>query len=128
MSDLTTAVEAPTPSTPRRITALHVTEVTALRDWGKIVRGMFRGAMPYHVGSSSVDGPWRDVDVRVMLDAADYADLADVLDINRLNHVVSLWGQRVTGLPIDFQVQARDEANAEYGGRRRIPIGMGWKR
>ena len=52
--------------------------------------------------------------------------LAAGLDLYYLNLSVSLWGQRVTGLPIDFQVQDADSANADHDGRR-DPCGMGPK-
>ena len=92
-----------------------------LRQFGDYVRAAF-GEMPYHVGSSlrQKDG-WRDVDVRVMLDDDEYrrrfgdpknpprnaAWVATVL-------AWSTFGRSLTGLPIDFQVQARDAANEEF--------------
>ena len=40
-----------------------------------------------------------------------------------LNAAVSTWGAQVTGLPIDFQFQDMTEANNEFGGQPRNPIG-----
>jgi len=57
----------------------------------------------------------RDVDVRVLLDTKDFKKLQKLVDIDRLSLTVSLWGQEVTGMPIDFQVQDRDYANEKYG-------------
>ena len=55
---------------------------------------------------------YRDVDVRILL--AD--DVYDALPImpHYLNLTLSLWGQRVTGLPIDCQVQRMTDANEEF--------------
>lgn len=105
---------------------LSVTELPLLRSWGYEVKLAF-GEMPYQVGSSLVRKDWRDVDVRVMLDAERYdALVASGVDLYYLNLAVSLWGQRVTGLPIDFQVQDAESANKDYDGRR-DPCGMGPK-
>ena len=40
-----------------------------------------------------------------------------------LNAAISIWGNQVTGLPIDFQFQDRQAANTEFGGEVRNPIG-----
>ena len=49
-----------------------------------------------------------------------------------INCAFTVWGQRTTGLPIDFQFQATDQANAEYGGHPRNPLGSllgrGWRK
>jgi hypothetical protein len=37
---------------------------------------------------------------------------------------LSLWGQKVTGLPIDFQVQRNGRVRKEDWDKPRIPIGM----
>lgn len=103
---------------------LSVTELPLLRAWGSEVKLMFN-AMPYQVGSSLVRKDWRDVDVRLMLDGEHYdALLASGVDIYYLNLSVSLWGQRVTGLPIDFQVQDAHSADIDYGDERRDPCGI----
>ena len=108
--------------TQRRATSLSPPEMFWLRVWGRLLRDAF-GAMPYLVGSAARAEVWRDIDVRMML-AADDPLLADRHHRLRVLHVaISLWGQKTTGLPIDFQFQAAAEANAEHPGRR-IPIGM----
>ena len=81
--------------------------------------------MPYLVGSALTTAEHRDVDVRMILSDSVYDHLVAVVNIPALNVAYSLWGQRVTGLPIDFQVQRFTEANAEHTGRRH-PIGSGW--
>lgn len=95
-----------------------------LCDWARRVRKLFLDVMPYQVGSSLTDRDFRDVDVRVMLEEKQFDVLSANIDIERLNLCVSLWGQKVTGLPIDFQVQQRDQANNEYGHKIRSAIGM----
>jgi hypothetical protein len=103
---------------------LSVTELPLLRAWGHEVKLMF-GEMPYQVGSSLTRRGWRDVDVRLMLDMEKYDSLlASGIDIYYLNLSVSLWGQRMTGLPIDFQVQDAFSADIDYDGERRDPCGI----
>ncbi len=92
-----------------------------LREFGEHIRNAF-GEMAYHVGSSlrQKDG-WRDVDVRVMLDDAVYrerfGDPENPQHSAAWSSTVLAWsafGRALTGLPIDFQVQARDHANAKH--------------
>lgn len=97
-----------------------------LSDWAAQVVQLFNGEMCYQVGTSmpSSDTPYRDVDVRTMLKPEDFKALQKVVNIDRLNLAVSLWGQRVTGLPIDFQIQDIEYANERHKGRRSA-VGMG---
>lgn len=98
-----------------------------LKEFGEYVRVAFDGAMPYHVGSSlaNKDG-WRDVDVRVLLEDADYErhGFGDPNSPQRNAKWVattlawSAFGKALTGLPIDFQVQQRSWANEKYPNRR----------
>ncbi len=90
----------------------------------------------YLVGTADqprVDRPPRDVDVRAILDDADYDRLAAALPddgvLNLLQVGVSSYLRDVTGLPIDFQVQRQTEANERHKGTRN-PLGMevfGWR-
>lgn len=114
-----------------RATYLQITDVRLLQDWGSKLRSVFTddllSGMPYLVGSALDRPDYRDVDVRLILSDDVYDRLASVVDVMALNLAYSLWGQRVTGLPIDFQVQRMTEANAENpAAGRRHPIGMGW--
>jgi hypothetical protein len=95
-----------------------------LEQWARTVARSF-GPSVYLVGSVARAEPYRDVDVRLMLPRLDYINLAGTHfeRIQLFNVALSLYGQRMTGLPIDFQFQEVDEANEEHGGRR-IPIGM----
>jgi hypothetical protein len=64
---------------------------------------------------------------RLLLDDAAFDELAERIHLGLLNHTVSLWGQQVTGLPIDFQVQRQTDANEDYptrAGHWRNPIGI----
>src|ERR1051326_2988658 len=91
--------------------------------FGEQLRFAF-GHMAYHVGSSvrQKDG-WRDVDVRLMLEDAEWD--AFLLGPPENPHrsprwrtlciVWSTYGRQMTGLPIDFQLQQRTHANANYG-------------
>lgn len=103
---------------------LH-TDQQLLCDWAKLVVELFNGTMCYQVGSSTTDEPHRDIDIRTMLETADFNTLNGQLNIDRFNLAVSLWGQKVTGLPIDFQVQDREWANDKYPGKHRNAVGMG---
>ena len=113
---------APLPAKRAKMPLL-VSQTELLRAWGRDLYRMF-GAMPYHVGSSLTTQTFRDVDVRTMLRDDLFDDLAARVHLTYLHTTVSLWGQQVTGLPIDFQIQRQSEANAEYGRRPRNPIGL----
>ncbi len=70
------------------------------------------------------------MDVRLILpDAVFDRWWSDPVRLRVLNHAVSTWGQRETGMPIDFQVQRQTEANASFPGRERNPMGgRDWRR
>lgn len=90
-----------------------------LRLFGAHVHQAF-GEVPFQVGSSLTQKRgWRDVDVRLMLDDDEYAArYADDGVRNAHNLAWSIFGQHLTGLPIDFQIQERSQANAEHDGPR----------
>jgi len=68
---------------------------------------------------------WRDVDVRVLLDDATFDELARLVSIPRLNQMISLWAVQATGMPVDFQLQRRTDANDEFpGAASRRPLGV----
>jgi hypothetical protein len=102
-----------------------LSDIRTLEDWGRNLRILFNNEMPYIVGSCLERKDYRDVDVRMIMEDTAYERLANRMNVPRLNHVVSMWGQRATGLPIDFQVQQRTAANEKYPGvGRRHPLGM----
>lgn len=107
-----------------RASYLPVPQQRLLEDWGRTLRRMFHGEVPYQVGSSTQHGDYRDVDVRIIMNDSDHSDLAAIVAIPRLNVTLSLWGQQVTGLPIDCQVQQMTAANEQYHAQRRNPLGL----
>ncbi len=96
-----------------------------LNIFGKIVFNAF-GAYPYLVGSAGNGKVWRDIDVRLILDDAEYKRIVGAKS-NRLynsrlvafNMAFAELGKRITGLPIDFQIQEQTRANEEYPNQDR---------
>lgn len=106
---------------------LTTTQHDLLKDWGQSLLSMF-DTMAYLVGSATERQDWRDVDVRIMLDSKAFDRLETSVNLRRLSLCLSLWGEKVTGLPIDCQVQNVLEANAEFGGRPRNALfTRGWE-
>ena len=96
-----------------------------LNEFGSQVWEAF-GDCPYHVGSSLKEkGGWRDVDVRMILDdeVYDAMGLGDPKSPHQNGKWVALTmafselGKKMTGLPIDFQIQRRTEANQEFSSK-----------
>lgn len=96
-----------------------------LQDFGALLYDAF-GEMPYHVGSSLLDkAGWRDVDIRVLLPDARYA--AEGYGDPERAHANPKWvamtlafselGRKMTGLPIDFQLQQSTHANACFSSK-----------
>lgn len=79
---------------------------------------------PYLVGSVSHRRDFRDVDVRLMLEDAEY-DRIFPTEEHRifLGFAVSAYLRDATGLPVDFQFQRRTEANTNHPGTGRNPLG-----
>ena len=99
----------------RRSTYLGPADVRLLDDWGKALRQTFPTAFgAYLVGSAMTRADYRDIDVRIIMPDADHKALGEFLNYRRLNLMLTLWGQRVTGLPIDCQVQSQTLANTKY--------------
>ena len=103
---------------------LHLFGDLIIEAWGE------RG---YLVGSSQRGNEWRDIDVRVMLSNDEYRrHFGEVWQTGK-RHTDPRWrahmlawsklGERLTGLPIDFQVERLTEANAVHPNERRNPIG-----
>lgn len=94
------------------------------------------GCHVYLVGSAMTRRDYRDVDVRCILPDEDFARWFPGLDVNGVAHdarwsllcsSISLWLSKHTGLPIDFQIQRRTEANAEFPrreGHQRHALGL----
>lgn len=75
------------------------------------------GEHPYLVGSASMRSDFRDVDVRLILSDEEF----DALFGDRrglwalLSRLGSTYLRSKTGLPVDFQIQRRTEANEKFG-------------
>lgn len=89
-----------------------------------IVNRAFGGTC-YLVGSSLAKRDWRDIDVRLIMDDAEYDRL--FIDKTHQTHnpfwsllctSISLWLRQQTDLPIDFQIQRQTQANETHAGKR----------
>ena len=93
----------------------------------------------YLVGSSIVKRDFRDVDVRLIMADADFLAIFPGSNLTKIGHAsfnarwsliccsISGWLSQVSGLPVDFQIQPRTQANELYptkGGHERQ--GLGW--
>jgi len=90
-----------------------------LDQWARTLRETF--GQPYLVGSvvrTQTERRYRDVDVRILLEREAWLSL--VWCVDTLNAAISIWGQKATGLPIDFQFQRAIRAPNGI----RIPIGI----
>lgn len=104
-----------------------------LDEFGAKVRDAF-GEFPYQVGSSIRGDSFRDVDVRLMLDDADYEAMFPGVKERTDEYLCAKWvvlcqafselGHRMTGLPIDFQIQRASEANRLYPDGPRSALGI----
>lgn len=103
-----------------------------LEQFGTVIREAFPEGTPFLVGSALRHHQWRDVDVRLMLPDADFARIIGPLTKprylnprwNALCVAFSVYGQHLTGLPIDFQIGDTTHENTEYGGQPRSAIGV----
>ncbi len=101
-----------------------------LDDFGALVWAAF-GTPPYLVGSALKCKQWRDVDVRLILDDAEYERLGlgepahgqHNAKWTSLVLAYSALGKQMTGLPIDFQIQQQTWANAQNENEPRSALG-----
>lgn len=84
----------------------------------------------YLVGSCLRKRDYRDVDVRAILSDDEYDRLFPGIVIEQHHPLwsvmcasISLYLEKATGLPIDFQIQKQSVANAKYPGERHA-LGM----
>ena len=104
-----------------------------LEQFGQLVLAAW-GDLGYLVGSSQRGELWRDIDVRVMLSNEEYARHFGTVWQEGKRHQDPRWraemlawsvlGERITGLPIDFQVERLSEADALHPDEPRNPIGV----
>lgn len=98
--------------------------------FGRVCHDAF-GEVAYVVGSALETRQWRDVDVRVLLDDDVYDEMFEPAIApahmnpkwNAYCMAFSELGRRMTGLPIDFQIQRVSDANEDYPGPRSALIG-----
>jgi len=101
-----------------------------LRLFGEVVEKLI-GETPYIVGSALDKPDFRDVDVRIMLEDEAFERIfgGDGLWITNgaltlANMALSALAREISGLEIDCQIQRLTDANAEYGGHKRQPLGL----
>lgn len=116
-----------------RTSYLQLADFERLDQWCRLVRAAFPDQYgPFLVGSAMTRPTFRDVDVRVILTDIEFdGRFADPIQLRMHNRAFSAWGQRDTGLPIDFQIQRFTDANAKFPGPgNRNPVGLrdldGW--
>lgn len=114
-----------------RATFLLLNDFERLEEWCHLVSILFGGQTPYLVGSVMERPDFRDVDVRLILPDAVYDRWwGDRHRVRLANRAITTWGQRETGLPIDFQIQRQTDANEAYPKPYRNPMGLragaGW--
>jgi len=114
--------------TRRRGSYLQLWEFERLEEWCRLVSVLFDGEVPYLVGSANTRPDYRDVDLRVILEDEVFdTRWRDPVKLRYMNRAVSAWGQRDTGLPIDFQIQRMTEANEQFPtgpGQTRNAMGL----
>ncbi len=104
-----------------RVPGVGMPQWILLNDFGKVVNEAF-GDYPYLVGSAAKGKQWRDVDVRLILADEDYERIIGKLDKPPITNrrwsafclAFSLLGKQMTGLPIDFQIDQRTDANKQF--------------
>lgn len=98
----------------------------ALEEALRTVSAAFGVRCCYLVGSCLSRQDWRDVDVRLLLE--DERFISEFPGVNTTHHAhwehdprwlllvvaISEWLSRVTGLPVDFQIQPMSFANARH--------------
>lgn len=114
-------------TTKPRSDQLTTTELYHLDQACRLIRQAFGGQPPYLVGSAGFGDAagYRDVDVRLMLDAEEFAAVCPTRERwELLSLAVGSYLSERTGLKVDFQVQRTDLANDQFSGPRN-PLGMG---
>jgi hypothetical protein len=101
------------PDSPTRSTFLLLADFERVEEWCRGIRLLF-GRFPYLVGSA----------LRLILADDEFdAEWSDPVKVRLMNRALSTWGQRETGLPIDFQIQRQSNANERWPGGVRNPMG-----
>ncbi len=69
-----------------------------------------------HVGSSVTSDVWRDIDLRIVMRDELIDQLEPIVKLADVTMLLSSWGQQVTGLPVDCQLQRQTEHQSEAYG------------
>lgn len=91
------------------------------------IREAFPSYGPYLVGTAFHRGPYRDVDVRLIMEDCEYDKMADGIGMPAIWFLGLAIGQylaSLTGLPIDFQIQRATQANEAHAEKPRNPLGL----
>ncbi|MEA5453277.1 hypothetical protein SPF06_00945 [Sinomonas sp. JGH33] len=91
------------------------------------LRDAFPDYGPYLVGTATERGPYRDVDVRMIMSDESFDKLWAAIGhpaIWFLGLAIGQYLASLTGLPIDFQIQRQTQANETHGGKHRNPLGL----
>jgi hypothetical protein len=115
----------------RLVLGVGATGQDLLDHWGATLYEAF-GEVAYHVGSSAMKKTgWRDVDVRMIMEDDKFEQLFGKYHAGRCHAFwvammlsFSLWGQKVTGLPIDFQIVKRSDVTKADWEKPRNPLGI----
>lgn len=104
------------------MSALSPRQMFLLDEACKPLRAAF-GDTPYLVGTAAAQErvTYRDVDVRLIMDDEKYDALRAAVGKDAVFFLGLAIGEYLaarSGLPIDFQLQRRTEANAKHKGRR----------
>jgi len=118
------------PPNKTRTDLLTTTQMFHLDQACQVVAKAFGGEHPYLVGTAGFanignDGrPYRDVDVRLMLDDEEFAAVCPTRERWELLCLsIGAYLASRTGLPIDFQIQSAKLANVRFSSPRN-PLGM----
>ena len=126
-------------STKRKSDHLTTVEMYHLDEACQLITAAFNGGPPYIVGTAlasrppfqqKAEGftsgrPYRDVDVRLILDDEEFAKVCPTRARWELLCLsISVWLSQRTGLPVDFQIQNQTDANEKYSHKVRKPVGL----
>src|SRR5690349_2568512 len=110
----------------KRANYIGAPEFYNLNNVAMVLNEAFGGYHNYLVGSSIERRDFRDVDIRCILDDAEFDRIFQHNSVNYSTNAlwslvcasISEWLSHRTGLKIDFQIQRQTDANKEEGPRQ----------